>query len=192
MSTFKVFMYARVSKDDRGEREQNPEAQLLPMREECRTKGWEIVEEFVDRHTGGEMNRPRFKAMMERVARKEADAVMVWKVDRFSRFDPMEAVVVLYYIREYGVGFISLMDPDASTISNPLPEILRLPILALKLAFAAMERESISMRTKAGIAAKRAMGQWKGGRPKGSLDTAPRKVSISQDISVEDMFKPSA
>lgn len=189
----KVFLYARVSKDDRGEREQNPEAQLIPMRAECAKKVWVIAGEFVDRHTGGEMNRPAFKAMMERVARKECDAVMVWKVDRFSRFDPMEAIVVLYYIREYGVDFISLIEPDASTINNPLPRLLQLPLLSLRLAYAAMEKEAISMRTKAGIAAKKLTGEWHGGRPKGSLDKEQRIVSTAnKDISVADMFKPSA
>jgi DNA invertase Pin-like site-specific DNA recombinase len=129
--------------------------------------------------------------MLERVAKHEADVVMVWKVDRFSRFKPMEAIVILYYITDqFQTDFVSLLEPDASTINNPLPELFRLPLLALHLAYAAMEREAISKRTKAGIAAKKAAGQWHGGRPVGVVETKDRKVSIRQDVGVEDMFKP--
>ena len=41
----KVALYARVSTSDR---EQDPETQLMPMRDFCVAQGWEIVAEYVD------------------------------------------------------------------------------------------------------------------------------------------------
>jgi hypothetical protein len=40
------------TKDKPDDREQNPEAQLSPMRVECAKRGWEIAGEFTDRQTG--------------------------------------------------------------------------------------------------------------------------------------------
>lgn len=42
----KVALYARVSTTDK---DQEPETQLLPLRDFCRAQGWQIVGEFVDR-----------------------------------------------------------------------------------------------------------------------------------------------
>ena len=41
----KVALYARVSTSDR---DQDPETQLMPLRDYCRAQGWEIVGEYVD------------------------------------------------------------------------------------------------------------------------------------------------
>jgi DNA invertase Pin-like site-specific DNA recombinase len=42
----RIGIYARVSTTDK---DQEPETQLLPLREFCRAQGWQIAGEFVDR-----------------------------------------------------------------------------------------------------------------------------------------------
>lgn len=157
------------------EREQNPESQLRPMRELCKRKGWEIKHEYIERLSGADPLRPEFLSMLSAVKRKEADLIMVWAVDRFSRLDPLEAIVILAQLQREKCGFYSLMEPYASSIDNTVPEELRLPLMCLALSTARAEHKRISNRTKAGIAAKRATGEWKGGRPLGSKDSKPRE-----------------
>lgn len=177
----KVFLYARVSMEDIGtnenpnEREQDPENQLKPMREFCKSKGWEIKHEYIERLSGADPLRPKFIEMLSAIKRKEADTIMVWAVDRFSRLDPMEAIIIWAQLVLAKIGFYSLMEPYVSTVENETPEYLRLILVAIVLTNARMEHNKISNRTKAGIAAKRAKGEWKGGRPKGSKDSRERE-----------------
>lgn len=195
----RVFLYARVSmenigtKDNPDEREQNPEAQLIPMREECKRREWGISQEFVDRQTGTEIYRPEFKAMMELAAHKQADVIMVARVDRFSRFRPIDALIVVEELKERGIYFYSLNEPYASNLpENTVPEELRGVLLHLSFAIAKGESNRISDRTKAGIAAKRLTGEWKGGRPKGSKNKTLRAAATPKiELSPQDLFKPS-
>jgi len=45
MKDLPVAIYARVSTDDK---DQNPDTQLLPLREFCKLKGWTVYDEYVD------------------------------------------------------------------------------------------------------------------------------------------------
>lgn len=189
----RVFLYARCSMDEIGtEREQNPEAQLGPMREEVLKRGWTNAGEFTDLESGGEIRREQFGVMLRRVGQKEADLVMVWKADRFSRLEPMETIVILYQIQTFGCGFYSLTEPYISSLEdNPIPNEWRLPVISMVFAGGYSEKKKISQRTKAGIAAKRLTGQWHGGRPKGSLDKEQRKPKrFRAEMKATDLFKP--
>ena len=57
----KVALYARVSTDD-----QDPEVQLAALRSHVAGRGWEIVEEFVDRgYSGAKERRPALDRMLK-------------------------------------------------------------------------------------------------------------------------------
>lgn len=40
---------------------------------------------YSDTHTGSDLNRPALNRLREVVKKKKFDAVLVWKIDRFSR-----------------------------------------------------------------------------------------------------------
>jgi len=161
----KVALYARVSKDEdaKDARYQNPENQLVILRDYCKAHSWDIAKEYVDFESGANPNRPNFKLAMKEYWTVGYQAIVVWKLDRFSR-EPM--VVVLAYIdhlKRHKIGLISVTESWLDTrIDNPMSEL----VLAIMAWSAAEERRKISERTKAGIAQRRAIGQWKGGRPK--------------------------
>jgi DNA invertase Pin-like site-specific DNA recombinase len=224
----RIFAYARVSMENVGtkekpdEREQNPEAQLKPIREECERRGWVIVQEFVDRQTGTEMYRPEFKKMMEQAGAGQAEMVIVARADRFSRFSPIDALVVVDELKRRGIGFYSLYEPYASNIpENTVPKGMRGVILHISFVMAEGESEKISDRTKKGIEAKRDTckncghkkeshdgacqcsikdchcphfkSSWSGGRPKGSLDSFQRAAPRAKvEMTPQDLFKPMA
>ena len=149
--------------DAEGEiRYQDPENQLVPLRKWVAEKGWTVCEEFVDKGSGANPNRPRFLEMTAQAHQRKFKAVCVWKLDRFSR-EPMSIVLArVQRFRQLGVGLVSYTESWMDTTKDS-------PIADLVIAFmswaAAEERRKISERTKGGIARRRAIGQWKGGRP---------------------------
>lgn len=170
----RVCLYARVSKDEdhTDNRFQDPENQLRILRDYCKGRGYEIKGEYVDRISGADPNRPRFRQLLKDAFMREFDAVLVWKLDRFSR-EPM--FIILSYIQQLKdskTGLISVTEPWLDTREdNPVSEL----ILAIMSWFSSEERRKISERTRAGIERRRAEGTYKGGRPRGSKDKKPRK-----------------
>jgi DNA invertase Pin-like site-specific DNA recombinase len=77
----KVALYARVSTD-----RQDPEVQLLVLRSHAANRGWEIVEEFVDKGlSGAKERRPALGRLMKVAWAGRFQAVLVWRFDRFAR-----------------------------------------------------------------------------------------------------------
>lgn len=162
----KVCLYARVSleegdKNDR--RYQEPENQLVPLREWANRMGWEVVQEYVDRGSGADPNRKEFRTMLQDAMMLRFHTIVVWKLDRFSRENMSTVVGRIQLLRQRGVGVKSLTEEWLDTgKDNPMADL----IMAFMAWAAAEERRKISERTRAGIARRRAIGQWKGGRPK--------------------------
>ena len=177
----KVALYARVSMeetDDGSRRYQDPENQLQPLREWCKTQNWGIVAEFVDRGSGADPSREQFRDMMNEAMQHKFDVIIVWKLDRFSREGISSVLGYIEKLRHRGVGIKSQTESWLDTsVDNPLSEML----IAIFAWVAKMEREKISQRTKAGIQRRKNIGQWHGGRPKGSKDRKPRKARISYE-----------
>lgn len=161
----KVALYARVSKDETANdnRYQEPENQLVELRKYCEAMRWEIVREYVDRWSGADPNRVNFRQLLNDGMRRFFDIILVWKLDRFSR-EPMSVQIsYIQRLKERGVGIISLTESWLDTRKeNPMSDL----IIAIMAWAAAEERRKISERTKAGIARRKAIGQWKGGRPR--------------------------
>lgn len=163
----KVAIYARVSKDEKyGDRRyQEPKNQLEPLREWAKRQEWTVHKEYIDRASGADANRPQFKQMLHEAMMMRFNAILVWKFDRFSRESMFVAVGRIQKLRNRGIGLKSLTEAWLDTSKdNPMGDL----ILSFLSWAAAEERRKISERTKAGIKRRRAIGQWKGGRPKGS------------------------
>jgi len=72
----KVILYARASTT-----QQQPDNQLVALREVAERNKWEIINEYVDLGISGAKGRdrrPQFDAMLKSGMRKEADLVMFW------------------------------------------------------------------------------------------------------------------
>jgi len=171
----KVAIYARVSMeetDTNDRRYQEPENQLQPLREWASSQSYEVVKEYVDRGSGADANRPEFKQMLADAMQRKFMAVLVWKLDRFSREAMSVQVGRIQALKQRGVAIKSLTESWCDTSQeNPISDV----VLAIMAWAAAEGRRKISERTKAGIRKRKNIGQWKGGRPKGSKDKKPRK-----------------
>ena len=74
-----VGLYARVSTKDK---EQNPENQLIRLREYCKSRNWEY-REHVDFASGAKKDRPGLKSIMNDL--DHLDGILVLRLDRFGR-----------------------------------------------------------------------------------------------------------
>lgn len=148
----KTALYARVSTVNGG---QNPETQLLPMREYCAARGWKIVETYVDHISGSKEKRPALDKLMKDARRRRFDNVLVWKLDRFGR-SLTHLVTTLREFESLGVAFVSLTDNlDLTTPQGRL-------MFQIIGAMGEFERELIKERVKAGLARAKSIGHLPG------------------------------
>jgi DNA invertase Pin-like site-specific DNA recombinase len=137
----RVALYARVSTN--GMR-QDPEMQLVEMREFCERRGWQIVREYVDRVSGSKESRPQLNQLADDAKQRQFDAVVVWKLDRYAR-SLRHLVNALAEYEALGIAFVSLRDNlDLSTPSGRL-------MFQVIGAMAEFERSLIVERVNAGI-----------------------------------------
>ncbi len=140
----RVGVYARVSTSDR---DQNPETQLLPVREFCRAQGWGIVGEFIDNTSATDLRgRGRWRALLDAASKRKIDLVVVWKLDRAFR-SVLHASTTLEQFRRWGVGLRSYTEPWADTTSAQGELVFN-----LLTTFAQFERSLIAERVRAGMA----------------------------------------
>ena len=140
--TVRVAIYARVSTRDK---DQDPELQLVAMRDYVTARRWETVE-YVDTAAAGDLaHRTAWARLLADAARRRIDRVLVWKLDRAFR-STLHALATLRDLEHAGVGFASLTQPELDTTSAT--GRLVFTILA---AVAEMERELIADRVREGM-----------------------------------------
>ena len=152
----KVAIYARVSASDKL---QDPETQLMPLRDFCIAQGWEIVAEYVDHAPANDQtHRVRWRDLLDDAAKKKFTVVLVFKLDRaFRSVKHMHDTLAAWEL--VGVSFKSLREQfDTSTALGRL-------LLNLLASLAEFELELIRERVKAGMDRARRQGKHIG-RPK--------------------------
>ena len=168
----RIGIYARVSTADK---DQDPETQLLPLREFCRAQGWIAAGEYVDHASATDLRgRTAWRRLLEDAARRKVDVILVWKLDRAFRSVAHMATTV-EQLRRWGVGLRSYSEPWLDTSGTSPVGDLMLNILA---SFAQFERALIAERVKAGMARARKQGKHVG-RPavlNGNLDALRRAI----------------
>jgi DNA invertase Pin-like site-specific DNA recombinase len=141
MKMKRVALYARVSTLTG----QSPEMQLVEMREYVATRGWQVIEEYVDHGvSGAKKSRPALNRLLADAKQRRFDAVVVWKIDRFGR-SLRHLVNSIAELENLGVSFVSLR--DSIDLSSP-SGILMFQLIA---AMSQFERSLIQERVKAGI-----------------------------------------
>jgi DNA invertase Pin-like site-specific DNA recombinase len=145
----RVAIYARVSTVDRG---QDPETQLLVLREYAERRNFVIVGEYVDHASGTRDDRPQFRAVLAAARKRRIDVVLVWRYDRFAR-STQALVNALQEFHSLSVDFISYQENIDTT--TPQGEL----IFTVMASLAQFERALISERVKAGMARAKAQGK---------------------------------
>jgi putative DNA-invertase from lambdoid prophage Rac len=108
----KMGLYARVSTHD----QQTLTLQRDAMRAYARQRGGSIVTMVEDVGSGASERRRR-EELMRAARRRDIDAIVVWRLDRWGR-SLADLVVTLQELYELGVGFISLNEALDLTTST--------------------------------------------------------------------------
>jgi site-specific DNA recombinase len=146
---------------------ESSEAFILSQRQE----GWRVVPTRYDDggYSGGTMERPALKRLLEDVEAKKVNVIVVYKVDRLTR-SLSDFAKIVEALDARGVSFVSVTQQFNTTSSMGR---LTLNIL---LSFAQFEREVTGERIRDKIAASKKKGMWMGGLVPLGYDLDGRKL----------------
>ena len=136
-----------------------------------RAEGWIPVSDDYDDggFSGGSMDRPALKRLMQDIEGGLIDIVVVYKIDRLTRSLADFSKMVEVFERR-GVSFVSVTQQFNTTTSMG-----RL-MLNVLLSFAQFEREVTGERIRDKIAASKRKGMWMGGMPPLGYDVENRRL----------------
>ncbi len=158
------------------------EAYILSQRHE----GWHVVSTRYDDggFSGGNMERPGLKNLLDDIAAKRVDTVVVYKVDRLTRSLADFAKIVEQFDKQ-GISFVSVTQQFNTTTSMG-----RLTLNVL-LSFAQFEREVTGERIRDKIAASKRKGMWMGGVVPLGYDLEDRHLSVNPEEAnrVKEIFQ---
>ena len=138
----KVALYSRVSTSDK---EQDPQTQLMALRDFVKLQGWETYREYVDQAPANDMaHRTAWKELSDQAAKERFQVVLVFKLDRaFRSVKHMHDTLSAW--EAVGVSFQSVRERfDTSTALGRL-------LLNLLASLAEFELEIIRERVRAGM-----------------------------------------
>jgi putative DNA-invertase from lambdoid prophage Rac len=168
--SLRIGLYARVSTHD----QHTLPMQLDALRTYAIQRGWSVVTE-VQEVGSGSIQRPKRDLLMQAARRRDVDAVLVWRLDRWGR-SVADLLLTLAELNELGIGFVSLT--EALDLTTPTGRAMA----GLLAVFAEFEREILRERVRAGIA--QARGQ---GKPHGRPPAARRKATQVHELFADGL-----
>ena len=155
----RIALYARCSTASG----QDPETQLLALREYAKARELTVFNEYVDIGiSGSKDSRPALHELMAHARKRRFDTVLVARFDRFAR-STRHLILSLEEFQALGIDFISLS--ESVDTSTPMGKM----VYTIIAAVAELERSLIKERVMLGL--KRAQAQGiKLGRPRAYID----------------------
>ncbi len=178
MKRLNCAVYTRKSTDEGLEKEFNS---LDAQREACaafiisqKHAGWTALPDLYDDGgvSGGTMERPALRRLLEDVKSAKVQIVVVYKVDRLTR-SLADFAKIVDVLDTHKASFVSVTQQFNTTTSMG-----RLTLNML-LSFAQFEREIAGERIRDKIAASKAKGMWMGGNVPLGYDVKERKLIVN-------------
>jgi DNA invertase Pin-like site-specific DNA recombinase len=175
--TFCVGLYARVSTFD----QHTIPLQIRALREYAARRGWTIAIQVKEVGSGAGQRELREK-LIEAARRRDIDAVLVWRLDRWGR-SVADLVSTLQELEHLGVGFVSLT--EALDLTTPSGRAMA----GLLAVFAQFEREILRERVRAGLAHARQNGKRLGRPQTAALQTSQVRKLYRAGISKSEISR---
>ena len=183
-------VYTRKSNEDGLDMEFNS---LDAQREACeayivgqRSQGWVQVDDRYDDGgiSGGSLERPALKRLLEDIRAGRIDVVAVYKIDRLSR-SMLDFLKLIELFERHRTTFVSVTQSFNTTDAAGRMH------LNIMMTFAQFEREVIGERIRDKIAASRKKGIWMGGWAPFGYEVKDRKlvVNAADAAIVSSIFK---
>jgi DNA invertase Pin-like site-specific DNA recombinase len=162
-----MFGYERVSTDEQAISRNGLEAQRETIDQQAARRSW-TVEHFADEGVSGKAIGPKLSEVLQLLASGQGDGLVVAKLDRLSR-SIVNASNIIESAQAQGWSLVILdLGVDLTTAAGRM--------MAMNLVnFAQYERELISERTKAALAAKKRRGE-RIGRPRAATASVVRRI----------------
>ena len=179
MKTIRCAIYTRKSSEEGLDQSFNS---LHAQREACEAyitsqkhEGWHALSARYEDggFSGGNMDRPGLKKLLEDIAAGKIDTIVVYKVDRLTRSLADFAKIVETFDGK-GVSFVSVTQQFNTTTSMG-----RLTLNVL-LSFAQFEREVTGERIRDKVAASKKKGMWMGGIVPLGYDHKDRHLHVNE------------
>ncbi len=173
----KIAIYSRKSKfTGKGESIEN---QIAICKSRIQAQYPSIADEDIlifedEGFSGGNTNRPQFKAMMAAVKNKEIQAIYSYRLDRISR-SVVDFANMYEVLTELNVAYISAT--ECYETSTPLGRAM----MSIATVFAQLERETIAERIRDNMHALAKSGRWLGG----TTPTGYKSTQIVGSITVD-------
>ncbi|MGU3653627.1 recombinase family protein [Mycolicibacterium sp. A43C] len=169
------FAYSRVSTEEQAESRNGLEAQRAAIDEEAGRRGW-TVEHYADEGVSGKVIGPELQKVLQLLATGQGDGLIVAKLDRLSR-SIINAAHIIEQANRQGWAIVLLdLGVDLTTAAGRM-------VAHNMMGFAQYERELISERTKAGLAAKKARNE-PIGRPRLAKPGVVRRIVMDRNAGL--------
>lgn len=184
MRKIRCAIYTRKSTEEGLEQDFNS---LDAQREACeayiksqKNEGWILLDKQYNDggYSGGTMERPAFKELLQHIKEDKIDIVVVYKVDRLTR-SLMDFSKIIDIFDQHQASFVSITQHFNTTTSMGR---LTLNIL---LSFAQFEREVTGERIRDKFAASKKKGLWMGGVVPLGYDKNNRTLKINEKDSLK-------
>lgn len=173
-------VYTRVSVDERAQTQtystlDNQRDSCLSYVKSQKTDGWRVFKVYEDSgQSGGSLNRPALKQMIQDIKKGHIQVVVVYKIDRLTR-NHKDFYSLLEIFNQNNVTFVSTTQHFDTTSSAG-----RL-LLHIMLEFAQFEREMAQERTYDKRIAMARKGMYCGGRVPLGYDSKNKKLTINPE-----------
>ena len=158
-------IYLRVSTKEQAQTDEKEGYSIPAQREAClkyiREKGWNFVDEYVDRgESARSADRPQLQEMLSRVKKERSiDMVIVHKIDRLAR-NMEDHVAIKAILKRADASLMSVVENIEDTASGRLIE-------GIHALMAEFYSANLSMEVKKGLVQKAKNGGWPGKAPMG-------------------------
>lgn len=178
--TIRCAIYTRKSTDEGLDQDFNS---LDAQHEACsayiasqKQEGWKQLSGRYDDggHSGGSLDRPALKRLLEDMAAGRIDMIVVYKIDRLTR-SLMDFSKLVERMDRCSCSFVSVT--QAFNTSTSMGRLM----LNVLLSFAQFEREVTAERIRDKIAASKKKGMWMGGIPPLGYRAENRQLVVDED-----------
>jgi len=142
----KVGVYIRVSTEDQAKEGVSLAAQEEALKNYCKMYNYEIYKVYREKGKSGKniSGRPNMQKMLKDAESRKINAILIYKLDRFSR-SVLDTVTTVKKLKEWDVDFISLQDKIDTTSAMGKFQF------HLFSSLAELEKDMIGERTKFGM-----------------------------------------
>jgi DNA invertase Pin-like site-specific DNA recombinase len=167
--------YQRCSTEEQADSRNGLEAQRAAIDAEAKRRGW-AVEHYADEGASGKYINDKLREVLQLLASGQGDGLVVAKLDRLAR-SVVHAANIIQDAQDQGWSLVVLdINLDLSTAAGRM-------MARTVVNFAEYERELISERTKAGLAAKKRRGE-PIGRPRLAKPGIVRRIVLDRNTGL--------